>query len=354
VRVAYLNQDRGIAPGRKKGAAVHVEAMQEAFRALGCEVLPVEAKQGPAAREALERLHADGPLDLLYERYALAAATGGEFARERGVAHVLEVNSPLLEEEARHRGGTLDAAAREREAALLAAPTRVFAVSREVAEHVVGLGVPRARVEVHPNAVDTRRFRPLPRRALRAELGLPADALVVGFHGRLRPWHGFERIAAAVASLAAAGFEAHVLTVGEGEYAEALATHGLVERSTCMPWLPHAEVARVVAAFDVLPLGYAADAPFYFSPLKLLEAMACGAVPLVPDLGELPALVEHGAAGAVYAAGSDAALGAGLARLARDAGLRERLGARAVEVAAGRSWEAIARAALDCAGSAAR
>jgi glycosyltransferase involved in cell wall biosynthesis len=354
VRVAYLNQDRGIGPGRRKGAAVHVESMQEAFRALGCEVLALEAKSEEAARAALEAAHAQAPLDLLYERYALGASAGGAFARARGVPHVLEVNAPLLEEEARHRGGTLDAATRAREARLLAAPARVFAVSREVADWVVAQGVPSERVCVHANAVDAQRFRPRDDERVRESLAIAPETFVVGFHGRLRPWHGFERIARAVRALVDEGLGVRVLTVGEGEYAQALAAAGLDAHATCLPWLPHAEVARMVAAFDALPLAYGSDAPFYFSPLKLLEAMACGVAPVVPDLGELPRLVEHGRAGLVYRAGAVDELTRALALLARDGALRARLGARAVEVAAGHSWVAIARAALDAAGSAAR
>lgn len=354
MRVAYLNQDRGIGPGRKKGAAVHVDSMQEAFRALGCEVVALEAKSDEAAGAALEAEHARRPLELLYERYALGAAAGGAFARAHGVPHVLEVNAPLLEEEARHRGGTLDAQARAREAELLATPTRVFAVSREVADWVVAQGVPRARVSVHANAVDAERFRPRRDERVRRELGIAAGTFVIGFHGRLRPWHGFERIARAVRALVDQGLAVHVLTVGEGEYAQELAAQGLGAHSTCLQWLPHAEVAQVVAAFDALPLGYGADAPFYFSPLKLLEAMACGAVAIVPDLGDLPELVERGRAGLVYRAGSVEELARALERIVRDGQLRARLGARAVEIAADHSWTAIARAALEVREGAAR
>ena len=107
MRVAYLNQDRGIGPGRKKGASVHVESMQAAFRALGCEVVSVEAKSNESALGALEGHHAKRPIALLYERYALAATAGSAFAQAHAVPHVLEVNAPLAEEEARHRGGVL-------------------------------------------------------------------------------------------------------------------------------------------------------------------------------------------------------------------------------------------------------
>jgi glycosyltransferase involved in cell wall biosynthesis len=349
VRVVYVNQDPGIGPERKKGAAVHVSAMQQAFRALGCEVVALEEKDEQRAAAALAALHAERTIDLLYERYALGAAAAGRFARRSGVPHVLEVNAPLLEEAARHRGAALDTEAQAREAAVLALPDRIFAVSSAVAQHALALGVPPERVRVHPNAVDAERFRPRDRATLRREMGLPAEAFVLGFHGRLRPWHGFERIASAARELTDRGRFVHVLAIGEGAFSAALAAAGMAERSTCLQWVPHEEMPRLVACFDALPLGYGSQAPFYFSPLKLLEAMACGAVPVVPDLGELPALVEHGAAGSIYGAGSTQELAAALEGLIENPGRCAELGARAVSAARQRSWKAIARDALELA-----
>ncbi len=349
MRVVYVNQDPGVGPERRKGAAVHVAAMQQAFRALGCELLPLEEKDATRAASALEALHRARPIELVYERYALGADAAGRFTRRHGVPHVMEVNAPLVEEAARHRGAALDAQARAREAAVLSLADQVFAVSLAVAEHVVALGIPRGRVHVHPNAVDGERFQPRPSSDTRRELGLPAGAFVLGFHGRLRPWHGFEQVAEAARQLVERGRAVHVLAVGEGDFAGALLAAGLARRSTCVPWVPHEEVPRLVACFDALPLTYAADAPFYFSPLKLLEAMACGAVPVVPDLGELPELVGKGAGGLVYPAGSTGGLVDALELLALDEGRRARLGARAIELARRRSWKAIAREALELA-----
>ena len=85
---------------------------------LGAEVVPVEAKSNESALGALEGHHAKRPIALLYERYALAATAGSAFAQAHAVPHVLEVNAPLAEEEARHRGGALDADVRAREARL--------------------------------------------------------------------------------------------------------------------------------------------------------------------------------------------------------------------------------------------
>lgn len=42
MRVVSLNQDKGIGPSRKKGAAVHLEAMRRAFASAGHDVVPLD------------------------------------------------------------------------------------------------------------------------------------------------------------------------------------------------------------------------------------------------------------------------------------------------------------------------
>jgi glycosyltransferase involved in cell wall biosynthesis len=309
-------------------------------------VVALEEKDPARAESALLELQLARPIELLYERYALGAGAAGRFARRHGVPHVLEVNAPLLAEAAQHRSAAPDAEARGREGAILASADHVFAVSAGVADHVVELGVRRERVHVHPNAVDAERFHPRPSAERRRGLGVPSGAFVIGFHGRLRPWHGFERIAAAARGLLERGREVHVLAVGEGGFASVLDAAGMARHATCVPWVPHEDVPALVACFDALPLAYAAQAGYYFSPLKLQEAMACGVVPVVPDLGELPQLVGEGAAGLVYPAGSQEGLLDALESLVTDVPLRARLGAQAVELAGQRTWTAIAREAL--------
>ncbi|MBA3652224.1 MAG: glycosyltransferase family 1 protein, partial [Chthoniobacterales bacterium] len=61
-------------------------------------------------RTALER---EGPFALLYERYSLWSFAGIEYARDRGTPSILEVNAPLIEEQAEHRV-LVDRAAAER------------------------------------------------------------------------------------------------------------------------------------------------------------------------------------------------------------------------------------------------
>jgi glycosyltransferase involved in cell wall biosynthesis len=344
MQLAHLNQDAGVSPGQAKGAAVHVEAMRRAFAQLGAAVLAVDEKDPRKAGRILRERHGRAPLDLVYERYALDADAGADFAREHGVPLVLEVNAPLLDEAREHRGRMIRAEDLERERAVFASAARVLAVSRGVARYVMRHGIAAERVLVRPNAVDSRRFAPLPpaeREHVRAGLGLQG-CFVLGFHGRLRPWHGFERIARAVAGLRRSGVPAHLLAVGAGEFQALLERELPAESFTVVPWVDHGSVARLIACFDVLPLAYDADAPCYFSPLKLLEAMAVGAVPVVPSLGDLPEAVRHGIDGLVYGAGDDSAFQDALARLAASRELRAALASEAVKTARGRSWNALA------------
>lgn len=347
MKIAHVNQDPGVAPGRKKGAAVHVEAMRRAFGDLGARCVEIDH---PDDREAFVRLeveHAGGPLALVYERHALDRFASAEFARRHGVPHVIEINAPLEEEDARYRGGARDDAARVRERAAFAGATLVIAVSSAVARYAEERGADPARVLVRPNAVDPALFRPrAPGDAWRERL-VPAGRTALGFHGRLRPWHNVELLVDTCDELLARGREIQLVLLGEGAFEAAWRGRLPPDRVSHVAWLPHAEAAGVVAAFDLLPLTYAPDAPCYFSPLKLMEAMSAGVVPIVPDLGDLATAVGRGAHGRVYSAGSRAGLVACIEALLDDPAARAALAASAREHARSHAWIDIAREVVE-------
>src|SRR5207244_754309 len=129
--------------------------------------LPALAKGDPGAREqaalagnphlraALDR---EGPFDGIYERYSLWSFAAMEFAQDRGVPGLLEVNAPLIEEQAEHRtlvdrGAALRVAERVFEAA-----ATLLAVSDEIADYLDRFPGTRGRVHVVPNGVDPARF----------------------------------------------------------------------------------------------------------------------------------------------------------------------------------------------------
>ena len=358
--VASVNQDPGIRPGGRKGAAVHVESMRRAFRAAGAQVAELDDKGSECLEARLTEVLAQrGGEALVYERYALGCVTASRVAARADVPHVLEVNAPLIEEAARFRAPVDAERLRRLEHEVFARARAILAVSDGVAESVRAHGLPAGRVLVRPNAVDGERFRPTRSPCLPAGVVIPPSDFVLGFHGRLRSWHGFPRLVGAFRRLLDQSLAVHLLLIGEGDWAGGLAD---CERSSAAPlppghvtvlgWRPQDELASIVARYDALALTYEAEVPCYFSPLKLLEAMAVGAVPVVPDLGDLPRIVRHEETGLVYPAGDEVALAGQLERLVRGTELRQRLGLAAAQAARSRSWTSIAREVLAIAATA--
>lgn len=153
------------------------------------------------------------------------------------------------------------------------------------------------------NGVDTSRFTPRPPeevRKTRSELGLPADAQVVGFVGRLVLAKGFrEFVGAARALREALGDRLHVLIVGpseEGEQRDAVPRDEL-ERIAGAPgfhvlglrW----DVERLYPVMDVLAL------PSYREgiPRTAMEAAACGVPVVATDIRGCREVVADGGTG---------------------------------------------------------
>lgn len=343
-RIAFINQDRGIAPQRAKGAAVHLRAMREAFRKLGCHVVSLDEPRPEQLRRSLDELHAR-PFDFVYERYALGQDAGARFAADQGLPYVVEVNAPLAEEAARYRGIQESADDRSRDGIVFGQADCVLAVSAELGDYAVVRGARPERVLIQHNGIDTDRFNPgvsgLP---FRERHGL-AGAFILGFHGRERPWHGFEQLVEVVSALLDRGIETTLVAVGEGHF-DAL-DRLPPERYRRLGWQDHADIPGIVASFDVLPLTYPKDAPSYFSPLKLSEAMACGVVPVVPSRGDLPLLVSDGVSGLHYRPGDLVQLTGLIAGLVADPRYRQELGRGAATAARHRDWKAIALAVLE-------
>lgn len=359
MRVAAVNADPGISPSRSKGAAVHLLEVRRALRLAGAEVVELDEPDSATLGARLAELHATKPLDLIYERYGLGAYVGSLFAQEHGIPHVLEVNAPLSEEARRYRPAQAVDIDHEAERGVFSGAARVFAVSTAVARFCIERGARPGRVECAANAVDPDRFQPMEaaaRSRLREDLGIiHPDAILVGFHGRVRPWHNLEALGRSVADTRQEGARVHLLTVGEGDFETELIQHlgpaGIGTPWLHRPWADREEIARLVACFDLLALSYAPDEDFYFSPLKLLEAMAAGVPVVVPRLGDLPDWVKDGVEGVLVEPGDRNALTAALVDLAADAGRRTRMGHAARARASAHSWESFARRVLRVAGS---
>ena len=195
---------------------------------------------------------------------------------------------------------------------------RVVVLSRVLAEHVRGWGVPDSRITIVPNGVDPELFTPLPRDPLlRAALGAGGDTFLVGFVGTFAPYEGLDTLLRAVALLRRSGIDAAAALVGGGEQEARL--RRLAARlaiPVAFPGrVPFERVPAYLAAFDAHPFPRRdAFVTALVPPLKLAEAMACALPVVVTDLAPLTEMVVHGERGLVCGAGPDA-LAAALRRL---------------------------------------
>jgi glycosyltransferase involved in cell wall biosynthesis len=301
---------------------------------------------------SLERAVRDFRPDVIYERYILFNYAGVRTARRAGIPLILEVNAPLAHERAAYEQLTFKGLARRSERDVCSRADLVVVVSTPLKQYLVEQGVPAGRIVVIPNGADPTVFHPddQARAAIRARYGIPADALVIGFTGILRPWHGLDLLVRAAAALKAArGSEAYLLIVGDGPSRatiEQLAGElGIRDRLVITGRVPHGEIPRHVAAFDI---GVSPHATFYASPMKVPEYMAAGIAVVAPRMPNLEDLVADGVTGLLFEAGNADALAAALQQLCAD-GRRRAAIARAARTAIleQRTWRHVAARTLE-------
>ncbi len=382
MRVAYVSLDAGVPVFGRKGCSVHVQEVVRALSKLGARVelfaarvggeapddlrpvrlhaLPSYPKADAARREAealvanerlREMLEREGTFDLVYERYSLWGYAAMEWARERGVPCVLEVNAPLVEEQAAHRGLVNALKAEETAARVFGAAGTLVAVSAEVARYLESFPQARGRVHVVPNGVNADRFNT----PVRPSCPAPEDVFTVGFLGTLKPWHGLPVLVEAFELLHQQRPNTRLLVVGDGSERERLtadlAARGLLAAAHLVGAVAPENVSRLLASADVCVAPYADVPGFYFSPLKVYEYMAAGRAVVASRVGQLIELVRDGETGLLCEPGDPVSLAAAMAALMDDPALRARLGSAARSyVLEHHTWESVARRILDAAG----
>jgi glycosyltransferase involved in cell wall biosynthesis len=367
VRILYHHRTRAA-----DAQGIHIAEIQRAFRNRGHEVLEValveagaEARadvEGAAARGLLgglaSRAAARAPLpvkeamelaynlvayrrlakairgfrpDFIYERYSANTFAGLAAARRHGVPFVLEINSPLALEKEEHDGLFFRRVTRSVERRLAAGADVTLAVTRVLARILESDGVPEGKVVVMPNGVRREFGANGDGAAFRSRLGLPADALVAGFVGWFRPWHGLERLLEAAASPEWREARLHLVLAGDGPAMPTLremraASPDLEKRVVLCGPVPRGEIESALAAFDIAVQPAVTS---YACPMKILEYMAAGCAIAAPGSDNVRELLTHGETALLCPGGANPAtedLSAAVLALARDPELRARLG----------------------------
>lgn len=376
MHIAYVCTDPGIPAFGTKGASIHVQEMLRAFIAQGADVTLISPRlddpapadlagvrllklshspsRDPETREkgffavnsaVDDALSGLGPVDMVYERHALFAHRAMEWAGERGIPAVLEVNAPLIAEQTQHRVLALPDLAESAARRSMTAATVAIAVSPEVARYARAYGAENTHVIA--NAVSPARFP-----ATKA----PEGPFTVGFLGTLKPWHDVATLIDAFAVLRQRAVpDARLKIVGEGPERPALeaqlAVHGLSDAAQFTGALAAAQVPDALAQMHTAVAPYSGTKEFYFSPLKIYEYMAAGLPVVASQVGHLTEIVADGRTGLLCPPDDATALADKLAMLATDADLRTNLGQAArAHVLADHTWDGVAQQVLQLAG----
>ena len=225
------------------------------------------------------------------------------------------------------------------------------------AQQLINLyGAHPGRVEVVHPGVDLATFRPLDRTAVRRELGLPPEALVLMFAGRIQPLKAPDVLLRAVAVLLERAPELRsrvvVPVVGgpSGSGLErptalaGLARHlGIGDVVRFVPPVAQHELAKWYAAATVVAV------PSYNESFGLVavEAQACATPVVAAAVGGLTTVVSDGVSGLLLDDHAPESWAGALRRIVDEPALLDRLRVGALSHAKEFSWEATAAGTLD-------
>ncbi len=276
--------------------------------------------------EGIEVVHTHNPLALIY---------GGPAARFAGAVavHTKHGGNPTTNRRLWLR----------RIAGLFA--DRYVAVAPLVARSAVeSVDCAQEKLCVVKNGIDVELFRPHPaaRREVRAELGIPEGALVVGTVGRLSPEKNQRLLIDAMAPLLDP--MRRLVLIGDGPERGALEGHvssRLGPRARFVTFTgARADTHRLYPALDVFALTSHREG----LPLVIPEAMACELPVVATAVGGIPDVIEHELSGLLVPSGDELGLSLALQRLLEDRSFAQAIAGRVRKLAVDRySVERMAR-----------
>lgn len=163
----------------------------------------------------------------------------------------------------------------------------VCAVNHALAEHPLLRG---RDVLVTPPPLDTRQFGPAGPTA-RATVGVPEDALLVGYIGKVAPRRGFEEAIETFAAIRNRRADAHLMIIGRGPHRAALEKHiASLGLRDCVIWAGYQD-SELAAHYR------AADLMLFTAPgsdhghRAVIEEIGCGTPAVCYPVAGLPELL---------------------------------------------------------------
>lgn len=309
----------------------------------GGPVLLSEFREMSALTRSIQTLARDWRPDLIHA-HSPALCGGGalQAARALGVPFVYEIRAfwedAAVGNKKGKEGSVKYRLIRALETQIASRADAVFTICEGLRDDLIARGLDPARIEVMRNGVDLSLFGdPPPRDAgLAQELGIAADAPVIGYIGSFYDYEGVDDLIAAMPILRQSHPGARLLLIGGGERDEQWrAVAAALPEPDAVVFtgrVPHAQVERYYSLIDILTYPRKASRlTELVTPLKPLEAMAQRRIVAASNVGGHRELIEDGVTGALFEPDNPEACAASLTRLLdtperweamRDAGLK--------------------------------
>jgi glycosyltransferase involved in cell wall biosynthesis len=203
--------------------------------------------------------------------------------------------------------------------------TRLVAVSDHQRESVIRhLGVPSTRIETVVNGVgaNPHAASDKSRTAIRAELGIAPDDILVGCIAVLSKQKGIPYLLRAASNIVARIPKARFVVVGGGPWQQQLEQEASslgLKRPAFMFAGWRNDALAILPALDVFVL----PSLWEGLPIVVLEAMASTRAIVVTDVGDNSKVIDHGESGLVVPSGDAAALENAIVQLILDPVLRQ-------------------------------
>ena len=379
MKVAYVCMDHGVPVFGYKGCSIHVQEVIRSLLRQGHQVdlfacrwggkipdgleevhihkLPISTERKPAERERslivnnrslLYTLESEGPFDLVYERYSIWNFAGMKYALKNEVPGILEVNAPLIEEQAKHRVLVNRSMAQKVALRVFSAATTLVAVSQEVAKYINCYPETEGKVHVVPNGVNPDRFSGI-NKSFRSK---SSGQFTIGFVGTLKPWHDLPTLLEAFSQLHRKDPNTRLLIVGDGPEREKLekyvVSRNIVDAVEFAGAVNPSEIPGFLESMDVAAAPYSNLDNFYFSPLKVFEYMAAGLPVVAAKVGQLIELIQDGGNGILVPPDDPDAMVDVFNRLLLDPDLRKQLGEKARDtMLCNYTWDMLVKRILD-------
>lgn len=186
--------------------------------------------------------------------------------------------------------------------------------------------LPREKVRVIPNGVDTDRFQfePAAPSAIRRELGIPAEAPLCGIVAALRPEKDHAMFLEVARHIRQQIPAAHFLVVGDGPQAPEIKSltvkAGFAEQVHFLG--TRADIPRILSALNVFVLTSKNEA----NPVSILEALSVQVPVVATKVGCVPSSVKSGVTGFLVESGDAPGMAQHVVELIHNAGLAKSLG----------------------------